>query len=389
MSAHRFGTPFLAGALLLAAAVAPARAQDVVDARWLAFVGCWEPVGVDAEAGLLCFRPEGSGVEMLNVLAGDVTGSEMLIADGEAREVSAEGCEGSESVEFSADGRRAFTRSDFVCEGGVARSGTGVMSVVSPTEWVDVRSLSVGGEPVAWVQRYRLVGADRLAVEGVDDPAAGLQTAVRAMRMAAATDIGVEDVEEAVAEVDVGAVEAWVAAQQDELRLDADELVRLADGGVPESVIDVMVAVSYPDRFVIEPGEAPDQVAAARGDRGAYGYPRDRGYRSFMWDPFYSRYGGFGYSPFGYSPFGYFGSGFGYYGYTPTRIVVDRRPVAAGGYFVKGQGYTRGSSTAGGTGRIARPRGGGGGGASMAPSRAPSSQPASSGGRRAKRRPGG
>jgi len=387
MSAHRFATPILAGALLLTAAAAPVRAQDVVDARWLAFVGCWEPVGVEAEAALLCFRPEGQGVEMLNITAGQVTSSEVLVADGEPRDVSAEGCEGSESVEFSADGRRAFTRSEFVCEGDVARSGTGVMSVISPTEWVDVRSLSIGDEPVAWVQRYRLVGADRLAEEGIDEPAAGLQTAVSTMRLAAATDVRIDDVEEAVDRIAAKAVEAWLVANQDELRLDADELVRLADSGVPESVIDVMVAVSYPDRFVIEPGEAPDQASSVRGDRSAYGY---RGYRSFMWDPFYSRYGGLGYSSFGYSPFGYFGSGLGYYGYTPTRIIVDRRPVETGGYFVRGQGYTRGSSSAGGTGRVARPRGGGGGGgASMAPSRAPSSQPASSGGRRAKRRPGG
>ena len=388
MSAHRFQATFLAGALLLAAAAAPARAQDVVDARWLAFVGCWEPVGVDAEGGLLCFRPEDQGVEMLNVTAGEVTSAEVLVADGEARGVSAEGCEGTESVQFSADGHRAFTRSEFVCQGDVARTGTGVMAVVSPTEWVDVRSLSMGGEPVAWVQRYRLVGPDRLAEEGIEDPAAGLQAAVRTMRRAAATDLRVDDVEEAVAQVDAQAVEAWVVAKQDEFRLDADELVRLADAGVPEDIIDVMVAVSYPERFVIEPGAAPAEAVAARGgDRGAYAYPRYRGYRSFMWDPFYSRYGGFGYSPFRYSPFGYFGSGFGYYGYTPTRFIVDRRRPEAGGYFVKGQGYTRGSSSAGGSGRIAQPRGGSGG-ASAAPSRAPSRQPAASGGRKAKRRGG-
>src|SRR5687768_1812022 len=84
----------------------PATAQQ--DSRWAPFVGCWVPAGGGEDAGLLCFRPVGAGIEMINVAGGEITATETLAADGQPRPVSAEGCTGSERVEFSEDGMRAY-----------------------------------------------------------------------------------------------------------------------------------------------------------------------------------------------------------------------------------------------------------------------------------------
>lgn len=172
----------------------------------------------------------------------------------------------------------------------------------------------------------------------------------------AAQNIAVDDVEEAAGRVDARAVEAWVATNETELEISGSELVRLADAGVPESVIDVMVAVSYPDRFVLAPEGAPTERTEgvyATGYRGAgYRY----GFRSYLWAPYYPPVG-FGY--YGYSPFGYYGFGWGgyyggYYGYRPATVIV--RPVDPGprGRMVPGRGYTRGSSSAGSGGATPR-----------------------------------
>src|SRR5688572_2447445 len=119
-------TKALAMTVALVGAVSlPGSAQQ--DSRWAPFVGCWVPAGAGDDAGLLCFRPAGTGVEMFNVVQGEVTATEPLIADGEPRPVSAEGCTGSERVEFSEDGMRAYTRSTFEC-GAESRQGSGVMS---------------------------------------------------------------------------------------------------------------------------------------------------------------------------------------------------------------------------------------------------------------------
>lgn len=358
MSAFARCTRLAAAGLLLASLASPAQAQVTEgSSQWLAFVGCWEPVGSEGEAGLLCFRPSGSGVEMSNLLEGEVTATETLVADGVARSVNAEGCSGTESVEFSRDGHRVFTASDFICGGGEARPGSGVMSFISATQWIDVRSLTVEGEPVVWVQRYAAATAESLEEHAAEDPAAFDRIGVRARRIVATRDIVVSDVEEAVQTIDPEAVKVWVATQDTEFDLDGGELLRLVDAGVPEDLIDVMVAVSFPGRFALTPEGVPQDVVDRVADN-AYRSGARVGFRSFLWDPFYSRYG---YRSYGYSPFGYYGYGGGlggglgggyggYYGYVPASIVVVPRDVtngSSGGRMINGQGY-RGPSSSGG-----------------------------------------
>jgi hypothetical protein len=351
-------------AALGAALALPATAQQ--DARWTPFVGCWAPAGADAEAGLLCFRPAGVGVEMFNVVGGEITATEPLVADGQPRDVSAEGCEGSERVEFSDDGLRAYTRSEFRC-GDESRQGSGVMSFVAPNQWIDVRALSVSGDPVAWAQGYQLANAEQLSAQGITDPAAGNQELIRAARVRASRDIAIEDVEEAASRVEARAVEVWIAAHETPFELDGDELVRLADAGVPESVIDVMVAVSYPDRFVLSPeGAASEADRTAMVDQYPAGFRP--GYRSFLWSPWVGSAYRYGYNPY-YSRFGYYGYGFGgyggYWGYVPATIIVQpAQPTVSPprGRVVPGRGYVRPNGPSNDGGGSARPAASSGGG---------------------------
>jgi len=346
--AHTRLTGLGALGLLLIALAAPTQSLSAQQAaRWRPFVGCWQAMGVEGDAGLLCFRPAGDGVEMLNVFEGDVTATERLLADGVPRAVAAEGCQGSESVQFSEDGQRVFTASNFVCEGGEARTGSGVMSFISPTQWVDVRSLTVDGEPVAWIQRYGAATAEDLRDHGIDDPAAADPAGVRGGRQLASREIDIDDVEEALARVDPQAVKIWVATLEPEFDLTGSELVRLSDSGVPDDVIDVMVAVSYPEHFALTPDGVPENVVD-RVSRDAYRTGGRLGYRAFLWDPFYAPVG----YRYGLSPFGYYGYGYGgYYGYVPATVVVV--PVGAspsGGRTIRGQGYRSPSSGSSGSG---------------------------------------
>jgi hypothetical protein len=350
--------------VLCAGVAMPATAQQ--DSRWTAFVGCWVPAGADDGAGLLCFRPAGAGVEMFNVAGGEVTASEPVVADGQARQVSAEGCTGSERVEFSEDGMRAFTRSEFQC-GSESRQGSGVMSFVTASEWIDVRALTVAGDPVAWAQAYQAATSGQVAAQGIADPAASSEELIRAARVRAARPIETLDVEEAAQRVEPRAVEVWVAAHETPFDLDGDELVRLADSGMPESVIDVMVAVSYPDRFVLSPEGTASEAEPTQMVDNAYGYRR--GYRSYLWSPFWGP--SYRYSP--YSRFGYYGYGFdgyggygGYWGYAPATIIVRPAPTVEvpRGRIQPGRGYVRDSGSSGSSGGSARPASSSGGGGS-------------------------
>ncbi|MDH3271535.1 MAG: hypothetical protein OEN56_09400 [Gemmatimonadota bacterium] len=338
----------------------PLEAQNR-DMRWMPFIGCWEAVGADDTIGLLCFAESDGGVELSNVLNGEVVSTEILAADGQRRSVAAEGCDGWETVEFSADGRRAFTRTEFTCAEGDARSGTGVMAFTSPTFWVDVRVLDVGGEEVAWVQEYLLAGADRLAEEEIEDPSQGLGIAVTSGRVAAAAPITLDDVEEASTRMGARAVETWVVALGDPLDVSAEDLVRLDEAGVSGRVIDAVVAVSHPDRFMVEAGTTVEQIDGA-GPTHYRGYMGYNPWAGPAWGYGYE-YGAFGYAPFyryGYSPlrYGYpygYGYGYGYYGSRPGVVIIDRRPRESNGRVYAGRGYRQGGTATGGA---ARPRGG-------------------------------
>lgn len=389
-SIRTLGTAMLAATAALALS-SPLSAQAEQDGRWMAFVGCWEAVGAEDDLGLLCFDLDGAGVQLTNYVDGEVASTEGLVADGSQRPVAVEGCEGWESVEFSADGRRAFTRTEFFCGTDEARTGTGVMTFVAANRWADVRVLQVSGEEVAWVQEYVLADRDRLGELGIESPAEGLTMAVRSARMAATAPIDLADVEEALGLMDAKAVETWIVAQQDELDPDADDLVRLADAGAPSNVIDAVVAVSNPDRFVVEAAGPIEEVADA---------PRPTHYRGYMgWSPFYgSRWAfGYGYSPFGYrySPWGWdygYGYGYNYWGSRPGYVIIDRRP--RGGTMSNDRGYIPRSGRIP-AGRMARPRGDSPspsfstGGGSSAGSAAPSSGGRRATPRKAKRRGGG
>jgi uncharacterized membrane protein YgcG len=369
---------------------APAATQSM-DQRWLPWLGCWEPV---AEAGtdeIVCVRPteESSAVEVLRYDGAEVLAREVLWADGGRHPTDREGCDGWDRGSFSSDMLRVFLSSEHSCEGGVSQKGAGIMTISGPDEWLDIRVMGMGDERMAWVQRFRVVTDERVDEAGfrevVDEHGWSAGTA----RLIARAPLNVDDVIEASAAAPTEAVEALLAERSDRLELSAGELVRMADAGVAESVIDIAVATSYPERFEVAAG--PEQARVA--------VPMARGYRTFMspffYDPFYY------YSPwslrYGYGGYGYFGGyGYGYgYGYRPSVVVVDRVQQPHG-RLVRGRGYTRsgGSSRPSSSGRtgISRSRGGvSGGGSSSGGSGVSSggSGAKSSTGRTAKPRGGG
>ena len=412
MSAHRgFWRVTTAG--LLAGALAqtvtmPAHAQDQdYDSRWLPWLGCWEPVAGPAgdDAPMLCLRPVsgGEGVEMLTVADGEIASQEAIRADGVDRQTSREGCEGFERTAFSGDGHRVYLSASFLCEGGVEQSSTGLMAMVSPYEWLDVRSVDVSGEGVPWILRYRLAALEDVEAAGLEGIAADLAMAQQAARIAASSSLTIDDLVDASSRMDAKAVEAWIVERGGQFTLDANRLVAMADAGVPESVIDMVVAVSYPEQFVVDrnreggtdlaESESTRQGRYGRAGPGRSGYGRYYDpfyYDPFFLSPFYSPYAGYGYySPYSYGfgyGLGYGGYGFGYgsYGYRPTIVVVGRREEASGARAVRGRGYTRGMGSSGGdratVGRSS-------GAAAAAPSRGSSGSSRGSG-RRAKRRGG-
>lgn len=345
---------FMALAMALGSG-APAAAQDV-DARWLPWLGCWEPVNTSGEADLVCVKPadQPGSVEIVRIKGTDVVARETVWSDGRRHDSAHETCKGWDEGTFSADGRRLLLSSSYTCGGGVTQEGGGIFAMATPGEWLDVRVAGMGGEHTAWVQRFRAADPALAEAAGFGDLVVERAWSSRTARLAASAALDVEDVVEASARVPAEAVRALLAEQGGKLELSAAALVRMADAGVSESVIDVAVAVSYPDKFRLQRGGA--EVARTALDEGSLRRRWAFAGRPGFYDPFFApwslRYGysyGYGYYGFGYDPYSYgWRYGGGYYGYTPVMLEVDRAEPEHG-RVIAGRGYSRGSSGSGGS----------------------------------------
>ena len=299
------------------------------------FLGCWQPDGEEEEVGILCFVADGNQVEMLTVGDGGITHRELFAVDGQLRSIVQDGCTGEESARFSDDHQRIYTTSNVTCSGEPPRSGTGIIFMPEADQWVDVRAIAVdNSEVTAWAQWYVRTGESELNDLGIESGRYTAPLAVRAMAGGARAPITIDDVIDATGNVHEKAVEAWIAeVGQEFARLDVDDLVELDDAGVSGDLIDVIVAVSFPERFALS---QPQQSQVQPGYYGA---------RPIWIDPYYSGWG---------SPYGSYYSGWGYrYGpyrssYYYPRVIVDVTPVRpSGGRLIAGRGYSSGGSSRG------------------------------------------
>jgi len=360
----------LAGVLLQAA---PVRAQGAeTDARWTPWLGCWAPTAVQPDgaaavgagaAQMMCVIPAAgaSGVDVVTLIAGKVTDRTRIDATGERRESVREGCTGWESAEWSADGRRVYRSAEYTCAAGVQHRSSGVMSMTTAGEWLDVQGVASGGAGGVRALRYHGVG-DPGNIEIRAEVARAVQgrgLALSTARLAAAAPITTADVAEASRQLDAPVVEAWLVERGQGFKLDAKQLAALADAEVPSGVIDLMVALSYPKAFSIDLATRESELRQVSPTRTAESVaPIVPGMMvpvGLDWYPF-GYYGWNAYSPYGYrySPYGY-GSGYGYGWYRgdqPVIVVVRQQPSSEPeqkhGKLVKGRGYTNGSNGNGG-----------------------------------------
>ncbi len=379
-----------AGGMLLAGMVPQAVSAQEMDARWLPWIGCWEAAEAAEESPMLCVRPDraGEGVEFVTWAGDEVISTEIIRADGVARQATREGCRGVEEARFSRDGKRVYLRSSYTCEDGGEQSATGILAMMNPMEWADIKVVGAGGERTPWALRYRLARSGKVSAAGMENLVAPRAMAVKEARILASGPLTVDDVLDAAESVDPEGVETLIMEKGDPFDVDSETLLALADAGVAQGVIDLVVAVSFPERFAVRAG-AVREVPREPGQNvrpGVYGRPMGWGFfNPFFYDSFYSGYG--------YYPYGGYGYGWssGYY-YRPTTVIVE--PVTSGSgsaRMVKGRGYTRGGSpSSSGPGTVGSGSRSGSGGGAVRSSGGGSSGGSSSGsGRRAVRRGGG
>ncbi len=377
-------------ALTACAIAAPVRAQNVVpDVRWQPWLGCWQATdattprgGSASKTATVCVTPSAgaSAVDIATVVDGKAVEQTHIEANGQQRAHSKDGCTGWESAKWSATGTRVYLASEYACPGGSKRTSTGLMSMSPEGQWLDV--LSVGSGQAAGVRVIRMRETrDGYTLPG--DVAAAVRTGAlsrNAAMIMASTDLHASDILDVNANTSPGVVEAWLVERGQTLDVNAKTLVEFSDAGLPDRVLDVIVALSYPKLFALNPatgavsgmqsgGASGMNTVRARSSGGydPFGYPV-YGYDSYddCLSPYgrpsvyYNECGRYGYNRFGYNSggYGYNGYGYGWYPGSQPVIVIVRSSGGADGTnanedhprVVNGKGYTQGgSSTSGST----------------------------------------
>lgn len=419
---------------MIRAQQAPQSAQ--LDARWQPWIGCWRPappqqsgpasfsVPRNSDAPLVCVVPgdpgQPSSVSVVTIAKGKVVARDTIVANGQSISHSKDHCDGIESASWSPDGHRLYVTSDYTCPGNVKRTSSGLFAISPSGEWVNVQSVDASGRKGVSTLRYADAGRPSDLPPDIAEVLNGGQFETSTARVAAGARLTTGDVVEASHHVDPSVVEAWLIDRGQNFHIDANQLVALSDAGLPGSITDAMVAVSYPKAFMMNPSTAAGESAV---DSTGDGVDVERSpaqkvdvmmvpsYSPYDYSPFiYGPYGyyGLGYAPYGYSPYGYSPYGYSGYGYSPygayyspyagyplgyyggvylnnrAPVIVLRGQPTQRGYAVRGRGYTRTAPGTAGSNGTAQPR------SSVSPpsQRAPSapSQPSSSG-RTAHQRP--
>lgn len=318
----------LAAACLALAAPSAARAQ-LSESPFEAWIGCWDLVpreNFTASTSRVCVLPTASpaAVDLVSVAGDSVTTRQRLDATGGPREVRQGDCAGTERVQ--ATGRRVYFRTTMKC-GSENRLVNSVMAMSAIGDWLDVRGVAFGSNVGVRASRYRQAPATAQLPAEVAAALRGRSASMNAARIAASGRVDLSDVVEASRALEIGVLQTWLAERGQGFELDARQLVALQDAGVAPSVIDVMVALSYPMQFALDRTRLGDPPPDVRGEvREVYG--------GDMYDD------GYGYDPYGYG----YGRGGGWYsGRRP--VVVVQRPAEGDdehGKVVKGRGYVSG-----------------------------------------------
>ncbi len=235
-----------------------------------AWLGCWRLVSVGEDdvsdsvraSYRVCIEPSDTptSFKMSGTVGDEIIATERVIADGSRRSTSQNECERWQQSFLSADQRRIYRRSETIC--GPANQGraSGASLIVSGGNWVDINVTQVGSERELVVRRYRRVNVEDPSVPTAEihEYGALLPGEIMSMgqiaRIASSTPLGEDDVIEALEILDSSIVEAMLIESKSRFRMDSDLLRRLDDAGVPGHIIDVMMALSYPNYFVVQNG---------------------------------------------------------------------------------------------------------------------------------------
>ena len=250
---------------------------------------------------------------MLTLVDEDLRMTETVIPDKVTRPIADKECRGTSRSEWSRSSQRLFRFTDVTCGSESPRKLSGVSFLLDGPILVDVQFADLTENKSVRVRRFHRSGNQKLP----DGSFAPRSAEVRGSAVGAPWTV--DDVIEAHSKIPSDAVQAAISEAGAGFRLDKRALLAMEKAEVPGNVIDLMIALSYPKKFVVE------RAVAAPSDDSFVGAPIG------WWDPFLSPM----------VPFAMMGSDCfsSYYAYGPS-YGCGRLLLGVGGYGSPCYAYT-------------------------------------------------
>jgi hypothetical protein len=312
------------------------RAQS--DQGWLPWLGCWQSTAEPqvSDGGRVCVVPtaDPNAVAVIVVTDDGPLPERVIVADGTLRPFDEEPCTGHRRTEWSRDQRALYTTGDLTCTNEPVQTLSGLSLFTKDSTWLDIHVGSAPGRETVQVRRYTRTSvpdsvADRLPVKLLVGAAIASESA--------AYPIKLQDVIEASGKIVPRAIEAALVETKTMIPMNRRSLIALDNAAVSKNVIDLMVALAYPDRFDVN---RPVRASVSSVGGGLAFYP------SWWTRPLW-------YDPFWDDPFSLYGVQRNrIYSRTPDTVIfldfydgVGLRPLPSnardGARAINGLGYTR------------------------------------------------
>jgi hypothetical protein len=325
-----------------------------LDARWLPWIGSWRLVSdeVDTDESdlidqyLLTVSPESDGktISMTGRRDGLVLFEENIETDGVRSPLKKDDCTGWQSYAWSETGKRLLFNGESSCPGDLSQQISGMSIIDDAGDWLDIQLLQGEEEKAITIRRYRNVDAEAIA------PGRTSADRARVARLSAGTGFSINEIIELSGKVQPEVLEAALVEMHKPFPINSKQLLRLVDSGVPTEIVDLMVALSFPDEFIVEKTiisrvQKPELQQSSQYFCSPYAH-------RFCPPPMYTPRYHYWYLDMYYWP------GWYHYSWWYPNYMVGGYGVKTG-RLVKGHGYTRVYSSSSGSQqpRYARPRG--------------------------------
>ena len=336
------------------------RSAQNIDTRWLPWMGSWRliPNAIsESDKGakenyLMDIRQgdDGQSITMKSYREEKLLLETRIAADGSRQPLKDSRCTGWYSYSWSDTGKRLLFESESSCPAEAPRLISGISVVTDNRDWLDIQLLRSGEDRAVSVHRYSAVS------ESINTAAGSGPGLNAAPRYLAATGLSIEEVIELSNKIPSDLLEATIAELHKPFKLNSSTLKRLSDAGVRPQVVDLMVALSFPDKFKVKWERITPVRQSDLAPSGAYYDP------PYVWLPFgyWSIYGPYSNWYWGTPYYGYWGSGWDIWprGYPYGGYGGREGDGGGGGRLINGRGYSRVEpSRPNGPPRYAQPRG--------------------------------